>query len=88
MLGPIPRCACLPLRAIDKAVLHVIAKRAHWQIGKYAKLAERVLSWGVWHFVYFVHFLITVVVYLLLKGMQIIFSNQISWAKSMAGLCS
>ena len=82
MLGPIPRCACLPLRAIDKAVLHVIAKRAHWQICKYAKLAERVLSWEVWHIVYFIHFLRTVIVYLLLKGMQIFYSSQLSWGKT------
>jgi len=82
MLGPIPRRSCLPLRAIDKAVLHVIAKRAHWQIGKYAKLAERVLSWGVWYFVYFVHFLRTVIVYLILKGMKIIFLSQLLWGKT------
>jgi len=76
MLGPIPCCSCFALWAINKAVLHVVTKRANRQICKYAKLAERVLDLGVWHFVCFVHLFNTPIVYVNADGLQIIFSNQ------------
>ena len=66
MLGPIPCCPCFPFGPINKTVLHVIAKRAHRQICKYAKLAERVLGLGIWHFI-LIHLLNTLVVYLISK---------------------
>ena len=76
MLGPVPCRSCFALWAINKAVLHVVAKRANRQICKYAKLAERVLDLGIWHFEFFVHLFDTSLVYLNADGLQIIFSNQ------------
>jgi hypothetical protein len=58
--------------------LHVVAKRAYRQICKYAKLAERVLDLGVWHFAWFVHLFRTLVVYVFSEELQIIFSDQLS----------
>ena len=80
MFCTVPCGASFPLWAINKAVLHVVAKRAYRQICKYAKLAERVLDLGFRHLVLFVHSLMTPLVYVISKELQIIFLVQTFWA--------